>query len=387
MNENYKSLRKTIGWSTAIVIGLILLFVGCVIWLNNDSNEENRRAYERGYSSPAIVGADIAMIDAGARIKCHSMGLDQDGCPQSDEDTTRRVMATLMTQTIEKNGPAWQGNAYLPDTIRAMNHRFYDLTHHLQDNPCSPIPYGYATDQILEQLREGRFIYRCGQGWSITAEWLEDLDKPELLSPNTPRDHDPTITQLQEVVVPLEVEGTPVFMPTLTRDASEVRRVAEEHARLATWLPPTRTSTERQIQKAAEQGHCDQLLRNQLVFQRGASTANQIQGIVIQIQAQRDDCISGIWNPVVNDNNRTGTNGCWESEAATERINSPKVGNLEVPDGLFDSQDPTSSVMRQSGRDSENSIIVYWWDIPRRTPADGAVCWMYVSRLNSWSKN
>ena len=353
-----------------------------------------------GINWPSAVGLPSGLppwppvfIDVGARIKCNKMaqGLDQDGCPQSDGDrSTRRVMATLMTHTrpqptIEKNGPAWEGYAYVPETIRAINHRFYDLTHHLQDNPCSPIPYGYANGQILEQLRRGEFIYRCGQGWSITTKWLEDLTEPELLSPNTPGDHDPMVTQVQEVVVPVEVAETLAVIPTLTRDTSEIRRVAEKHARLATWLPPTRTYTERQVRKTSEQGQCDQLLRNQLVFQKGASTLTQIQGIVTQIQTQRDDCIPGIWNPVVDNPNLTEPNGCWESEAATKRINSPKVGNLEIPDRLFDSQDSTSSVMRQSGRDSENNIIVYWWNI--RTPDDGAACWMYVSRLNLWSKN
>ena len=385
MNENIKSLCKTIGWSTAIILGIILLFVSATICTNSDSNEQNRRAYERGYNWPSAVGRDLVFIDVGARIKCNKMGLDQEACPQSDEDTTRRVIATLMTQTIEKNGPAWEGYAYVPETIRAINHRFYDLTHHLQDNPCSPIPYRYANGQILEQLRRGEFIYRCGQGWSITTKWLEDLTEPELLSPNTPGDHDPMVTQVQEVVVPVEVAETLAVIPTLTRDTSEIRRVAEKHARLATWLPPTRTYTERQVRKTSEQGQCDQLLRNQLVFQKGASTLTQIQGIVTQIQTQRDDCIPGIWNPVVDNPNLTEPNGCWESEAATKRINSPKVGNLEIPDGLFDSQDSTSSVMRQSGRDSENNIIVYWWNI--RTPDDGAACWMYVSRLNLWSKN
>ena len=350
-----------------IVVGLIaaaiLLYAGYAIWGSSDSYEENRIDYERGYNWPSAVGYDLASIDLDARIKCHKMGLDQDACPQSDEDTTRRVMATLMTQTIEKNGPAWQGNAYLPDTIRAMNHRFYDLTHHFQENPCGPIPYGYANDQIMEQLREGEFIYGCGQGWSITTEWLTALEEesdtntgsevlgtpvfapqagneldpkpfntvgikemwesyqPQNLAsgdrfknrwvkvkldwkpsaatadgtlvfrrpspPNTVemrfnyvehsdhlRDHagdgnEPNVickvsgvditgvkltlnycrienwrvrqspTSVAEVVIPVEVSGTPVFMPALTRDAYEVSRASEEHSRLLTSLPPT----------------------------------------------------------------------------------------------------------------------------------------------------
>ena len=337
----------------------IFLYAGYAMWTNSNSNEQNRRAYERGYNWPSTVGLHMALIDFSAARECHKMGIDQEACPQSDEDTTRRVIATLMTQTIEKNGPAWQGNAYLPDTIRAMNHRFYDLTHHLQENPCGPIPYGYANDQIMEQLRQGEFIYRCGQGWSITTEWLTALEKesdtntgsnalnsgpiapqtsngldpkpfttvgikeiwesyqPQNLTsgdrfknrwvkvkldwrpsaatadgklvfrrpspPNTVKmrfnhmehaDHagdgnEPNaickvsgmditgvkltlnycrienwrgsqpVTAEPEIVVPLEISGTPVFMPPLTREASELRRVSEEHSRLLTSLPPT----------------------------------------------------------------------------------------------------------------------------------------------------
>ena len=352
MNKNAKIV-------VGLIVTAILLYAGYATWGSDDSYEENRTDYERGYNWPSAVGYDLASIDFRAAHECHKMGLDQDACPQSNEDTTRRVMATLMTQTIEKNGPAWQGNAYLPDTIRAMNHRFYDLTHHLQGNPCGPIPYGYATDQILEQLREGRFIYRCGKGWSITAEWLEDLDKPELLSPNTPREHDPTVTSVDQGLVIIFDEDleTPNF------------------------------ESARQVQEAAEQSPCDQLLRNQLAFQIGASNPGGIQEVVQQIQAQRGDCVLEIWDPVVNDNNRTGANGCWESEAATERMNNPKVGNMEVPDGLFDTQDSAISVMRRSGRDRDNNLIVYWWNTIGRGPSDGAACWLYVSSLNSWSKD
>ena len=66
------------------------------------------------------------------------MGLREAECPRSsDRDTFRRVIATLMTQTIERNGPAWRGMAYLPETIRAMNHQFYDLILWLEENQCT----------------------------------------------------------------------------------------------------------------------------------------------------------------------------------------------------------------------------------------------------------
>lgn len=44
-----------------------------------------------------------------------------------------------------------------------------------------------------------------------------------------------------EVTAPVELAGTPVFLPALTHEASELRRVAEEHARLLTSIPPTPT--------------------------------------------------------------------------------------------------------------------------------------------------
>ena len=44
-------------------------------------------------------------------------------------------------------------------------------------------------------------------------------------------------------------------------------------------------------------GPCDQLLRNQMVFQRGASTSARMQEIIQQIQDQRDECRPQTWTP------------------------------------------------------------------------------------------
>ena len=133
-------------------------------------------------------------------------------------------------------------------------------------------------------------------------------------------------------------------------------------------------------------GPCDQLLRNQMVFQRGASTAGRMQEVIRQIQDQRDECGSETWNPVVDDSNRIGSRGCWASESQTERQNSPKVGNLDVPGGLFEGRDPASRVTALSTRDGDNNIIIYWSSTPGQSPADKASCWMYVSRLNTWGQ-
>ena len=47
--------------------------------------------------------------------------------------------------------------------------------------------------------------------------------------------------------------------------------------------------------------NCDGILRNQLVFQRGASTKDRMNVVVAQIQSQQEDCASDVWGPVVID--------------------------------------------------------------------------------------
>ena len=126
--------------------------------------------------------------------------------------------------------------------------------------------------------------------------------------------------------------------------------------------------------------NCDQLLKNQLVFQRGASTAGRMGEVIRQIQATRDNCVSEMWDPTVLDANSFGTTGCW----AAAPVQGAQVGDLTVPRGLFDGA-ATPKVRGTSGRDSDNNIIVYWSS--GDGPSDNAVCWMYVSRLNNWDEN
>ena len=47
--------------------------------------------------------------------------------------------------------------------------------------------------------------------------------------------------------------------------------------------------------------NCDGILRNQLVFQRGASTKDRMNVVIAQIQSQNADCASDVWEPVVID--------------------------------------------------------------------------------------
>ena len=150
--------------------------------------------------------------------------------------------------------------------------------------------------------------------------------------------------------------------------------------------------------------NCDQLLRNQLVFQRGASTAGRMNEVVRQIQAQRDNCVSELWNPDVVDStagtlavctdNSVPLNGnCTDAGdvdtaavgASHASCASLVIGEQTVPRGLV--PDGGGQPRVESGRDSSNNIIVYFspTDLSNR-PSDAAFCWMYVSRLNNWSE-
>ena len=137
--------------------------------------------------------------------------------------------------------------------------------------------------------------------------------------------------------------------------------------------------------------NCDQLLRNQLVFQRGASTAGRMNEVIRQIQAQRDNCVSELWSPAATDATGTATVICDHDgdpftppkpcpTAGSHTSCGTTIGEQTVPRGLA----PDNTVRTESGRDSSNNIIIYF-DLTS-LPSDSAMCWLYVSRLNNWSE-
>ncbi len=148
--------------------------------------------------------------------------------------------------------------------------------------------------------------------------------------------------------------------------------------------------------------NCDQILRNQLVFQRGASTAANMNVVISQIQAQRDTCTSETWDPEVDNGAYEGVAGVADDPATpliNEAVESAKgcfdagateglveLGDTEVPRSLHDENDEEKAVRNTSGRDSNNNIIVYWGK-PGKRPTDNSVCWLYVSRLRVWDEN
>ena len=167
---------------------------------------------------------------------------------------------------------------------------------------------------------------------------------------------------------------------------------------------------------------CDTSLRQQLVFQRGATNAERINYVIRYIQDHNGDtCSANVWNPKVDDGNfvnalasdRFGAaaavrvpspaelagEGCWladvwavDASGTVSRISydatgaDARVGSTVVPAGLRIDNTLTGTVRRFSGRDTENNIIVYWASELENRPADGARCWLYVRGDRSWDE-
>ena len=131
--------------------------------------------------------------------------------------------------------------------------------------------------------------------------------------------------------------------------------------------------------------NCDQLLKNQLVFQRGASTAGRMNEVIRQIQATRDNCVSELWNPKVGDDADSDVSGCFTTWPSYGDDPPGKIGDLTIPRGLYSGTTATSLLRRTSGRDADNNIFAMWVD--GNEPSDASQCWMFVSRLNNWDEN
>ena len=150
--------------------------------------------------------------------------------------------------------------------------------------------------------------------------------------------------------------------------------------------------------------NCDAVLRSQMVFQRGASTEANMAVVIRQIQAQRQECPPDVWNPQVDDGgyqataavpddplttgvdeSRPATDGCFGTGTGNQGVNA-KIGASVVPRSLRDGNEDAGAVRNTSGRDSDNNIVVYWGNANFR-PSDSAACWLYVSRLRTWSEN
>ena len=331
-NNATKKHKRIAIWS-AVILAVALL--GIVVWRYEDKEQEKRDAvYEMGYTFPAEVGFKIAIMDSRAAHRCAMMDLTQEECPQSTEDTFRRLLATMMTQQAERHGPGPYGKGYAPEYAVAINHMFYQFIQSLEGSPCQPMLYRYASETTLKALQEGEFIHRCDKGWRINSEWAELMERTTSIKP--------------------------------VGDAAMEQDVAIK---------------------------CDGIFRNQLVFQRGASTADRMNVIVSQIQSQHSDCNSEVWNPVVIDLDNTTGNPAGKCFGATPgtlpaAATMPTIGSQVMPTSLGTAASATTHQARTtSGRDSENNILVYFSDTLSNRPFDGASCWLYYTRLKTWHHN
>ena len=138
-----------------------------------------------------------------------------------------------------------------------------------------------------------------------------------------------------------------------------------------------------------EQGlNCDDVLKQQLVFQRGASTAQRMNILINQIQSQRaSECNVDLWSPSIADlaassvTDACGVGGLGPDGGGVTAATA-KVGVAQIPSGLLTGSGNTLKLRRNSGRDASNNIIVYFGV----KPSDGSDCWMYSANLRSWSQ-
>ena len=143
--------------------------------------------------------------------------------------------------------------------------------------------------------------------------------------------------------------------------------------------------------------NCDGILRNHLVFQRGASTKARMNVVIAQIQSQNSDCASDVWDPDVIDIVTTGTTTvgkCYGAVAGTlveskDLVDTSLivVGDQVVPTSLLRKGASKYTPRASSGRDSDNNVLVYFSDTLSKRPSDGASCWLYYARLKSWHAN
>ena len=139
---------------------------------------------------------------------------------------------------------------------------------------------------------------------------------------------------------------------------------------------------------------CDGILRNQLIFQRGASTAGRMDVVIAQIQSQHSECASDVWAPKVIDlttgtadenGNCFGAAGAAGAQAAGPPVKNPLVGDQELPGSLMVGDG--TNTRTASGRDSENNVLVFFHLSAGSRPSDGASCWLYYARLKQWHGN
>ena len=149
---------------------------------------------------------------------------------------------------------------------------------------------------------------------------------------------------------------------------------------------------------------CDELLKEQLVAQRGANNAARMNEVIRLVQ-NRQECSPEVWDVFISGSGTGDTNlaqyhntqaqrdsKCFGHAGGTNPFDqlAASVGSVQVPIGLRVGNVVDGDVRLGSYRDANNNILVVFDPLTANTgkfPADGAVCWMYVSRLRQWYSN
>ena len=128
--------------------------------------------------------------------------------------------------------------------------------------------------------------------------------------------------------------------------------------------------------------NCDGMLRDQLVINREASDARRVNIVVQRIQSRFEDCDDVLWSPVALDDS-TGSGICFDD------VGGDKIAGVALPRGLL-RRGVFGSPLLYSGRDARNNIIVHWRvpaaGVASGLPSDSAVCWLYVSSIETWAE-
>ena len=168
------SLKPFVICGLIVAVALVILLAWRCNAVSQERRDENYQTlYDIGYAYPWDVNLKISAMAGRTEYECYKIGMTQEECPQPTTDTARRVLATLMTNRTETNGPGQYGKLYSAELNAAINRLFYGLIERLQQNPCGPIEYGYVSDRTLNELQASGYIHKCGQGWAINSEWAE----------------------------------------------------------------------------------------------------------------------------------------------------------------------------------------------------------------------
>ena len=137
--------------------------------------------------------------------------------------------------------------------------------------------------------------------------------------------------------------------------------------------------------------NCDQVLRDQLAVQRSVSDTARVNILIGQIQSQREECSSEIWNPKATNIDHHSGDGCFSAQVLAglpvglTEASRLKVGSSVVPrtfrvkEGILYSIRSTSGRMRTT-TSSSTGTPGGPPPLPTRIPSDGSKCWLYVSQ-------